>query len=110
MAEEFVNIMKAFNERSIEDKLTVITNTLEKTIRYFTFRIEQLENSLKMIEIKYLLNQKKKESKVIIKENVLPPIQVKTYKREPISSLEARDNIKRELKEMFERKGKINEK
>jgi len=94
MAEEFAITMKKFNEKSIEDKLTNLTNVLSKAIRYYNFKIEELEEKIKMVELRFELKQKTIKSK---KSSELPP-------KTEVKSYSVRDAIMTELKEVLEKK------
>lgn len=97
MAEEFAITMKKFNEKSIEDKLINLTNVLEKAIRYYNFKIEELAEKIKMVELRFELKQKIIKKKELNKSTSTPP-------KTEVKSYGVRNAIMTELKEVIEKR------
>lgn len=63
MAKELTETLRKFDEKSIEDTLRYLTSVLEKAIKYYNFKIAELEEKIKMVELRFELKQKTIKSK-----------------------------------------------
>ena len=100
MAEELVEIMKKISEKSLEDKLVYLTDILDKAIRYYNFKIKELEDKIKMMGLRFSLKEKIIENKkrVELSPKLSPETEVKSY------AVGIRKAIMGELNEMLEKR------
>lgn len=100
MAEELVEIMKKRSEKSLEDKLVDLASILDKAIRYYNFKIKELEDKIKMNELRFSLKKKILENKkrVELSPKSSPETKVKSY------AVGLRETIMGELNEMLEKR------
>lgn len=103
MAEDFFKVMKEFNIKSLGEKMNHITTVLDKTIQYFTYKIDEIERNIRSIDIKLLLNKKMRE-KLNIEEKVPEPDVVHVSVN---GTAAARENLMKELNDMFKKRRDI---
>lgn len=93
MSKEFADVMKEFNKKSMNDKLFHLTNIIEKAIKYFSYRIEELENELRLAQIRFMVDEKKA---------LVPPI---LNKPKPTNPIDFKRELMNELKGKFKKMG-----
>ena len=107
MDEEFVNIIKLGNEKSIKKKLNIFLSLTEKTMTILSsleVRIDDLESQIDVLRTRIITQESKTEpTKAVTKSNVESEQPIPTH--EPVGSVVGPQTTRRalisELKELF---------